>query len=251
MSESHSAHPPEPQSPEPPVLPKQDWWLARNGQSEGPYSSAYIELQLASGTIKPRDLICQVGEQHWQPISTVSAFQAAHPAADPTKSPPLPPTIESSLNNYALRYARRGYGILLAASIVLTVWEITFHEHLTGFNWLFLFLELIIYFISGGIFVWLQRAVARCESEPQTGLRFIQFGFIADMINSVFFGLVIGGLLLIIPSDAPELIPEVITSPLYDIMFVFRVFLAFLAFCFELVWVIYFQITATYKSSPR
>lgn len=47
------------------------WYLARNGQQYGPYSSEQFRQFAAEGRLTPNDLVASVSGQQWLPASTV------------------------------------------------------------------------------------------------------------------------------------------------------------------------------------
>lgn len=57
------------------------WYLARNGQQYGPYSSEQFRRFAAEGRLTPNDLVASVGGQQWLPACTVPGlvFSAAPP----------------------------------------------------------------------------------------------------------------------------------------------------------------------------
>lgn len=57
------------------------WYLTRNGQQYGPYSSEQFRRFAAEGRLTPNDLVASVGGQQWLPASAVPelVFSAAPP----------------------------------------------------------------------------------------------------------------------------------------------------------------------------
>ena len=66
----------------------QQWWLARNGQADGPYSAEYITDGLQAGTLTVGSQACPVGGQEWKPLEDwppwADTAQQQPPAAIPT-----------------------------------------------------------------------------------------------------------------------------------------------------------------------
>jgi hypothetical protein len=57
----------------------QRYWLALNGQSQGPYTTEQIRIGLACRRLPPETLACPEGGQQWTPLSQVADFLAFLP----------------------------------------------------------------------------------------------------------------------------------------------------------------------------
>ena len=64
------------------------WYLARNGQQYGPYSSEQFRQFAAEGRLAPNDLVASVGGQQWLPASAVPGlvFGVAPPSLPDAKA---------------------------------------------------------------------------------------------------------------------------------------------------------------------
>jgi hypothetical protein len=65
-----------------------NYWVARGGQQQGPFSIADVQRMLAQGALSPNDLAWQEGMPQWLPISQV--IPAAAPAPPPPMAAPPP-----------------------------------------------------------------------------------------------------------------------------------------------------------------
>ena len=59
------------------------WYYASGGQQQGPIDDAQFDAMIASGQIKPADLVWKEGMANWQPLSTVRPGVAGTPAPAP------------------------------------------------------------------------------------------------------------------------------------------------------------------------
>ena len=50
------------------------WWLAKGGQSEGPYSEAYLAAAMLGGAVSSDMLACPVGGSQWRPLREWPSF---------------------------------------------------------------------------------------------------------------------------------------------------------------------------------
>lgn len=77
--------------------PPQHWWITENGQAAGPYSRAYVQAALRSGTLTPETLVCLVGTTQWRPCSDWPPLARLVPpvpqTASPSTGPPRPPKL--------------------------------------------------------------------------------------------------------------------------------------------------------------
>jgi len=68
------------------------WWLALNGQTDGPRTQAFIAAGLQSGNLNRTTLCCLEGEAEWKPLTAWAEFATV---ANATSAPP-PPTFGSA-----------------------------------------------------------------------------------------------------------------------------------------------------------
>ena len=47
------------------------WYVARDGKTQGPYPTEQLQQQVASGLLRPGDLVCAEGNREWKPASTI------------------------------------------------------------------------------------------------------------------------------------------------------------------------------------
>lgn len=71
------------------------YYLARDGQTYGPYPAASLQEMIEAGNIAPDDQLCEAGNSEWVPAAQVFVMAAA-PAAPPTQpvapaAAPAPP----------------------------------------------------------------------------------------------------------------------------------------------------------------
>lgn len=84
------------------VVAMADWFYGRDGQQQGPVSSAGLKQLADSGQLRPDDLVWQEGMAKWVAASQVKGLFAppAAPAADaplpiaPPYSPPAVPLMQ-------------------------------------------------------------------------------------------------------------------------------------------------------------
>ena len=57
------------------------WYLRRNGNEEGPLSSADLRAHVATGTIGPDDLIRNDGMADWVPVRSIGNLFPVAPSA--------------------------------------------------------------------------------------------------------------------------------------------------------------------------
>ena len=48
-----------------------DYYLAINGQADGPFSEAELRQRLAAGTLSPDTLAAQDGDATWEPVGRI------------------------------------------------------------------------------------------------------------------------------------------------------------------------------------
>lgn len=68
-----------------------DWYYAKNGQQQGPVTSAQLKQLASSGQIGPDDLVFREGGTQWVAASTVAGLFPAGGAAATTARPPSSP----------------------------------------------------------------------------------------------------------------------------------------------------------------
>lgn len=72
-----------------------DWYVSRDGEQEGPFSSEQIRLLAETGDLKASDLVWKAGMLQWSSASEVPGLLTPPPLPSkssplPTKPPPLP-----------------------------------------------------------------------------------------------------------------------------------------------------------------
>ena len=92
---------------------RMNYYLAREGQTYGPYPEESIPTMLQAGQLVPEDLLCAEGSSDWLPVNQIPAFAAAAP-------PPIRQTAPAADRSPAALAgrddARRGDGTGLDAS---------------------------------------------------------------------------------------------------------------------------------------
>jgi hypothetical protein len=76
-----------------------EWFVQRDGQNFGPFSSAQLKQMTTSGRLLPVDLVTKGEDGRWVPASQIKGLFATSPAAAsqlPPMPPPLPATAPSS-----------------------------------------------------------------------------------------------------------------------------------------------------------
>ena len=79
-----------PSTPPPPptAVANTKWFLARNGETHGPYSEEQMKSFIQSGNVSQADQICQEGTTQWLTLSSVPQF---NPTLSGGSTPPPPP----------------------------------------------------------------------------------------------------------------------------------------------------------------
>jgi len=76
-----------------------EWFVQRDGQTYGPFSSAQLKQMTTTGRVLPVDLVTKGEGARWVPASQIKGLFATSPAAAsqlPPMPPPLPATAPSS-----------------------------------------------------------------------------------------------------------------------------------------------------------
>ncbi|HEX7508382.1 MAG TPA: SPFH domain-containing protein [Polyangia bacterium] len=60
----------------PPPLPGKEWWLALDGQQDGPHDLGTLATLLASSRIGPATLVWKHGQQGWLPLGSIAELSA-------------------------------------------------------------------------------------------------------------------------------------------------------------------------------
>jgi hypothetical protein len=60
----------------PPPLPGKEWWLALDGQQDGPHDFVTLATLLASSRIGPATLVWKHGQQGWLPLGSIAELSA-------------------------------------------------------------------------------------------------------------------------------------------------------------------------------
>ncbi len=71
----------------PPPLPQKQFFVAVNGQQQGPFDMTQLQQQIAGGGVKRDTLVWSQGMANWSAADKVAELQALFAAAPP----PLPP----------------------------------------------------------------------------------------------------------------------------------------------------------------
>src|SRR4051794_6877839 len=69
----------------------QRWFLARDGQTIGPFSSADLKAQAAAGELGPEEIVLLEGETRWVKASTLKGLFPAAGGAEPAPARPVAP----------------------------------------------------------------------------------------------------------------------------------------------------------------
>lgn len=92
MSSTPLGHTPSVPVP-PPSPPEPRWWMFVNGQTQGPFNRATVQVYLASGQIHSSALLCLEGNSQWLPLSSWPQF-TQHVSQPPTGPAPPPPPLQ-------------------------------------------------------------------------------------------------------------------------------------------------------------
>jgi membrane protease subunit (stomatin/prohibitin family) len=74
----------------PPPPPSVSYYLAVNGQQQGPYGIAQLQQMAAGGQVTPKTLAWKAGMSAWQPVETLPDLSTLFGAVPPPP-PPVPP----------------------------------------------------------------------------------------------------------------------------------------------------------------
>ena len=100
-------------------------YLARDGETIGPFTEAQIKEQLAAGTVSPADLGCPEGEETWKPLSQLVPREGAWPSGETDPAVPLSPDSpgpRSSLATFLLATV----GIVVVGAVLVIAWTLFF-----------------------------------------------------------------------------------------------------------------------------
>ena len=80
------------QTPPPPPMAavSTNWYLARNGETHGPYSEEQMRSFIQTGNVSQSDQICQEGSTQWLTLGSVPQFSGSLTSGN-TPPPPPPP----------------------------------------------------------------------------------------------------------------------------------------------------------------
>ena len=82
------APPPAAPAPPPGATASSKWFLARDGQSHGPYTQQDLASYISSGNVTASDQICKEGSSAWMAANSAPEFQQMFGAAPPPPPPP-------------------------------------------------------------------------------------------------------------------------------------------------------------------
>jgi len=70
-----------------------NWYLFRNGQSNGPYPEEQVREWVKTGQIAPEEKLCREGDTNWMSLDMIPEFGADRPAtgAAPAAAPSVAP----------------------------------------------------------------------------------------------------------------------------------------------------------------
>ncbi|TDU66530.1 uncharacterized membrane protein YhaH (DUF805 family) [Prosthecobacter fusiformis] len=88
------------------------YFVAINGQQQGPYGLAQIEVMMNTGKIKPSDLCWQEGMPAWQPIHSAIPSLADYVVPSDTFNPYAPPQAVLTTSAPSLKGSYGGIGRL-------------------------------------------------------------------------------------------------------------------------------------------
>jgi hypothetical protein len=72
-----------------------EWFVQRDGQNFGPFSSAQLKQMTTSGRLLPVDLVTKGEDGRWVPASQIKGLFATSPAAA-SQLPPMPPPLPAT-----------------------------------------------------------------------------------------------------------------------------------------------------------
>ncbi len=75
--------------PPPPPPPSEAWYVAVNGQSNGPFTSEQMRAGIARGEVNGQSMVWMAGMAGWSPASAVPALASALGATNPPPPPPV------------------------------------------------------------------------------------------------------------------------------------------------------------------
>ena len=78
-----------------------DWFIARGGRSEGPYSARQIREMLADGRLGPDDQAWRKGMSGWQPLASMPGLTGE---AGEEPAPSMPPPVASGRTAHEIDY---------------------------------------------------------------------------------------------------------------------------------------------------
>ncbi|NNF59367.1 MAG: SPFH domain-containing protein, partial [Rhodothermaceae bacterium] len=80
----------------PPPPPAQQFHVAVDGETRGPYDRQTLQSQAQSGTLTPNSMVWMQGMDGWQPAGQVEALSDLFAAVPPPPPPPAPPASDDS-----------------------------------------------------------------------------------------------------------------------------------------------------------
>jgi hypothetical protein len=92
----------------PPTAPESRWWVAADGEPQGPFSVAYISAALDSGRLAKDTLVCPVGGNAWRQADEwphlINARGSRVRSPDVASAPAAAPSLTLPLMGIALAW---------------------------------------------------------------------------------------------------------------------------------------------------
>ncbi len=159
------------------------WWLLRDGAAQGPYTAAYIQLGLRTGTIQLGSPACPSGGQQWKPLREWPAFSNGSQA-------PIPPHSaerSSELPEFA-KWIR--YYCLFASPVLFFVGTLSClsggtmfvpESPLFGLEVLALGVITLVQLIAAVVLIF---GAIGLPKRNKLSIRLLQLGFTVDLLNA-------------------------------------------------------------------
>ena len=201
------------------------WWLAKNGQPEGPLSQQEVYDALKANNVSSSDYAYSAGERVWKPLSACNEFESGTEDSA-LKVPPVPPVdsyrIEPLFTNFRLPLMANGiciYTLLVSpwlwwfytASYMTSGTILGENAPLVGVEALVLFINMLASVaITVSLFIGGMRLKAMRRSGPTIIILSIVAATAVHLL--LFFWLIV----LVVMSDQVNFAPKTVAVELID-----------------------------------
>lgn len=101
------------------------YYLARDGQTYGPYSTTALAEMIQAGNVAGTDQVCETGSEEWQPVEQVFGMAPEPAAPPPTQattanvSPKIPVVTEAMVDALDNRFRGKLVGVILCLMLAV------------------------------------------------------------------------------------------------------------------------------------